>query len=100
MRFTKRWRWRFGFARVVRAQVRTGRPPEARETYERLRAAGYSSWASYRLLAAVYEGAVASMLLDERVYDHEAYLRQLLTLPRRPSVSLDDFPRAGQPNER
>ncbi len=89
MRFTKRWRWRIGFARVVRSQVRTAQPPEVRSVYQRLCAEGYSSREAYGLLAAVYEAEVASMLLEERVYDHQIYLRRLLALPTRPDVSLD-----------
>jgi hypothetical protein len=52
------------------------------------------------LLAAVYEAEVATMLLEERVYDHAAYLKLLLALPQPPTVSLNDIPRTGRPNER
>jgi hypothetical protein len=93
-------RWRIGFARVVRSQVRTGQPPEARAVYERLRADGFSSWGAYRLLARAYEAEVAAMLLDERVYDHDIYLQRLLALPTPPSISLDNVSRAGRPNDR
>ena len=89
MRWSKRWRWRFGFARAVRAQVRSGIPPEVRATFERLRSAGMSRWKAYRLLAAVYEGEVATMILEERVYDHGSYVRALDALPTRPTSSLD-----------
>lgn len=89
MHWSKRARWRVGFARVVRAQVRTGRPPETRATFARLRAAGLSRWQCYRLLASVYEAEVATMIRDERVYDHAAYVRALDALPGRPTVSLD-----------
>ena len=100
MRLTKRVRWRVGFARVVRSQVRTARPPEARAVYERLRAEGLSSWRAYRLLAMAYEAEVAAMLLEERVYDQDIYLQRLLALPTPPSISLDSVSRAGRPNER
>ena len=89
MRLLKRLRWRLGFARVVRSQVRTGRPPEARAVYERLLGEGRSSRQAYALLAAVYEAEVAAMMIEERVYDHQEYLRRLLALPRRPDLSLD-----------
>ena len=89
MRLLKRLRWRFGFARVVRSQVRTGRPPEARAVYERLLAEGLTSRRAYALLAAVYEAEVASMMIEERVYDHQRWLERLLALPRRPDLSLD-----------
>ena len=89
MRLLKRLSWRFGFARVVRSQVRTGRPPEARAVYERLLGEGFSSREAYALLAAVYEAEVAAMIIEERVYDHQAYLRRLLALPTRPDLSLD-----------
>ena len=92
MRFTKRMRWRFGFARVVRAQVRTGRPPEVRSVYERLRAEGFSSWRAYRCLAMAYEAEVAAMLTERRVYDHDVYLQRLLALPTPPGITLDDVP--------
>jgi hypothetical protein len=100
MRFTKRVRWRLGFARVVSSQVRTGRPPEARAVYERLRAEGFSSWRAYRLLARVYEAEVAAMLLEERVYDHHVYLQRLLALPTPPGISLDNVSRSGRRNQR
>lgn len=93
MRFEKRLRWRFGFLRVAFAQVRTGRPPEAAATVERLRQAGIPGWRAYRLLVAAYEAEVASMLLEQRVYDHEAYLRHLDRLPDTPNVSLADLSR-------
>ena len=92
MRFLKRLRWRLGFARVARSQVRTGRPPEARVVYERLLAEGYSSRRAYALLAAVYEAEVAAMMIEERVYDHQTYLRWLHALPARPDLSLDLVP--------
>lgn len=100
MRFTKRVRWRIGFARVVRLQVRTGRPPEARAVYERLRAEGFSSWRAYRLLAMAYEAEVAAMLLEGRVYDHDVYLRRLSALPNSPTVSLKSVSRPGRPSVR
>ena len=96
MRFLKRLRWRFGFARVVRSQVRTGRPPEARAVYERLLGEGYSSRRAYALLAAVYEAEVAAMMIQQRVYDHQAYLRRLLAMPARPDLSLDAVGRRGR----
>jgi hypothetical protein len=42
---------------------------------------------------SVYEAEVAAMILEERVYDHAAYVRRLDELPRRPTVSLDMVPR-------
>ena len=97
MRVTKRLRWRWGFARAVRAQVRSGRPPEVRAAYERLRAGGVGWWRAWRLLAAAYEAEVAAMMLEERVYSHEAYVRALAALPARPALSLRDVPRRRRP---
>lgn len=89
MRLTKRLRWRLGFLRVSVAQVRKGRPPEAGIAYERLRDAGIPVWRAFRLLAAAYEAEVASMIAEERTYDHERYLQLLDGLPSRPAMSLD-----------
>jgi hypothetical protein len=89
MRVGKRLRWRIGFLRVAVAQVRTGRPPEARAAFQRLREAGVPAWRSYRLLAAAYEAEVATMILEERVYDHAAYVGHLNRLPDAPTVSLE-----------
>ena len=54
--------------------------------------AGLSPWRAYRLLASAYEAEVAAMMLEERVYDHEAYVRTLNALPARPARSLDRGP--------
>ena len=89
MRFPKRLRWRLGFARVVRSQVGTGRPPEARALSGRLLGEGSSSRRAYALLAAVYEAEVAAMMIEQRAYDHHAYLQRLLALPAQPDLSLD-----------
>ena len=99
MRLTKRLRWRLGFARVVRSQLRTGRPPEVAETYARLRAAGLSRWRARRLLTAAYEAEVAAMILEQRVYDHVRYLQRVAALPDPPRPSLDDVP-SRQPRAR
>lgn len=92
MRLTKELRWRIGFVRVALAQVSTGRPPEARATFERLTHDGVSTWRAYLLLAAAYEAEVASMLTEGRVYDHQHYVRLLDALPVRPDRSLRDAP--------
>lgn len=60
----------------------------------------YSARKAYRLLAAVYETQVASMLLEERVYDHQIYLGRLMALPTPPTCHSTTSPRAGRPNER
>lgn len=49
-------------------------------------------WRAYRLLIAVYEAEVASMLREGRVYDHERYLHRLLALPTPPSETLAHGP--------
>lgn len=95
MRFEKRVRWRIGFLRVTLAQIRTGRPPEVRATYERLTASGVSPWRAYRLLAAAYEAEVATMLIETRVYSAAAYRRHLDRLPETPSVSLSSVSATG-----
>lgn len=89
MRLLKRLRWRIGFLRVSRLMVRTGRPPETRATYQRLRAAGTPAWHAYRLLAAAYEAETASMLREQRVHDHARYVAELNALPRLPVSSLN-----------
>lgn len=100
MHWFKRFRWRFGHARMVRAQVRSGYLPEVRATFERLRQTGHSARQVYRLLAAVYEAEVATMLIEDRLWDRSAYFRGLDALPTRPTVSLDDVRRAGRRNIR
>lgn len=94
MRLTKRLGWRWGLAGAVAPQVRTGRPPQVRAAYERLRTAGITRWRASRLFAAAYEAEVASMLLEERVYSHEAYVQTLAALPAPPGRSLRDVPRS------
>ena len=100
MHLLKKWRWRFGFHRAVRAQVRTGRPPEVRQVFATLRAMEFSSWRAYRMLAAAYEAEVAAMLIDDRLYDHEAYLQVLEALPVLPQRTLDQVSATGRPGER
>ena len=96
MRWLKKLRWRLGFRRVVRLQVRTGVPVETRATFDRLVAAGLSERDVFRLLDSAYEAEVAAMLLGQRVYDHAEFVRVLEGLPRAPDVSLDDVGRAGR----
>jgi hypothetical protein len=92
MRFLKKLRWRIGFARVARSQIRTGRPPQTRTVFERLRTQGFSRWKAYRLLALAYEAEVAAMIVENRVYDDARYLRVLDALPAVPEHSLNNVP--------
>ncbi len=92
MRTLKRLRWRMGFAQVVLRQLRTERPPEVLDTYRRLSADGIAPWEAYRLLVAVHEAEVASMLSESRVYDHGRFVGRLTALPTPPPESLATVP--------
>jgi hypothetical protein len=69
---------------VLQNQMEAGEPPETKQTFERLRAAGVPEDEIWRLMSAVLAGELATMMREERLYDRDHYVRALSGLPNWP----------------
>lgn len=74
---------------VVKNQMRAGDPPEARESYERLLAEGYSEEEVMKYLGSVVATEIFEVLEKGRSYNHENYIKSLKALPDLSSESQD-----------
>ena len=70
--------------KVIEYQMRKGSPKETKQTFDRLRAAGYSRKETMRLLACVLIGELNEMVRDKRTYDEAIYVKKLILLPEMP----------------
>ncbi len=69
---------------VVGNQLRDGTPPETRQTFDRLLAAGYPEEEARRLIACAVTSEIFDVLKNHQPYDEASYsaaLRRLPTLP-------------------
>ncbi|MGA2383342.1 MAG: hypothetical protein ABSG61_07890 [Gemmatimonadales bacterium] len=69
---------------ILQNQMDAGEPPETKQTFERLRAAGVPEDEVWRLMSGVLAGELATMMREERLYDRERYVRALGSLPNWP----------------
>jgi hypothetical protein len=69
---------------AIRDQIKAADPPEARRTFERLRANGLSKDQAIEFMAAVLAGEIFDMLKNKRAYDRERYETALRALPKLP----------------
>jgi hypothetical protein len=69
---------------VIENQMKMDNPPETKETFHRLRAAGYSRKETMRLLACVLLVELNDMVRDNRLYDEATYVEKLMALPEMP----------------
>jgi uncharacterized protein with ATP-grasp and redox domains len=75
---------RQAFLRIVRNQLRSGKPPETKATLERLMAEGYSRDHSMKLIAAVVATEIVDMLNENEPFKEARYLAALQALPKLP----------------
>ena len=69
---------------ILQNQMDAGEPPETKQTFERLRAAGVPEDEVWRLMSGVLAGELATMMREERLYDRDRYVRGLGSLPNWP----------------
>jgi uncharacterized protein DUF1841 len=69
---------------VVDNQLHDNRPPETRQTLERLLAQGYSRDEARRLIANVVASEIFSVLKKKKPYDEARFVAALRWLPRLP----------------
>jgi len=70
--------------KVIEVQMKDNNPPETKETFHRLRAAGYSRKETMRMLACVLLVEMNDMVRDNRLYDEASYVKKLTALPEMP----------------
>lgn len=66
---------------VVENQLRDGRPPETRNTLDRLIADGFSRKEALELIACVVTSEIFDVLNSDQPYDEGRYLAGLRALP-------------------
>ena len=70
--------------RAVSNQLRINKPPETKETLNRLMAEGHSKQESMEMIGAVLSNHLYYMLKEQKKYDNESYVRDLNRLPKYP----------------
>ena len=70
--------------KVIEYQMREGKPKETKQTFDRLRAAGYSHQETMRQLACVVIVEMNEMVRDKRTFDEAIYVKKLKALPEMP----------------
>ena len=71
--------------KTVRDQIRGHNPPEAEQSYYRLRAQGYSDDDAVELIAAALAAEMFYVLSQQREHDPVRYAKMLKALPTLPS---------------
>jgi len=69
---------------VVENQLRDGAPPETRQTFERLVAAGHSAPEAKRLIGVVVASEIFNLLKRGEPYDEARFVAALRRLPKLP----------------
>lgn len=67
---------------VVESQVRSGDPPETRQTLERLTSGGYSRKIAVLMIASVVVKELWHMQKEQRVFDRARFIADLESLPQ------------------
>ncbi len=70
---------------IVDAQIRSKRPPESHETYDRLVHLGYSDEEARDLIGVVVSGEVISVMKMNKSFDSTRYISALKKLPTLPT---------------
>jgi hypothetical protein len=73
---------------AVDNQLRGNNPPEARATYERLRAEGHSDEDARRLIARALATELWHVLKEGEPYHHARYAAKLRRLPEEPETGV------------
>ena len=81
---------RAGLREAIQSQITANDPPETKETFGRLIAAGFAEEDAWRLLSAVLAIELAAILREGRPFSLDAYVKVLKALPDLP---LDKWPR-------
>lgn len=69
---------------AIETQMREGNPPETKQTFDRLTAAGYSRKETMKYLACVLLVELNGMVRDKRMYIEASYVKKLKALPEMP----------------
>jgi hypothetical protein len=72
------------FKKVIRNQLRSGKPPITRETLERLQKEGIAEPEAIRLMACVMAVEMWSVMHDQREFNLEKYTAMMRKLPQLP----------------
>ncbi len=69
---------------VVANQLRDNNPPETKQTYARLKIAGYSDEDARILIGQVVMCEIFDVLKQGQVFNHERFVARLTKLPEEP----------------
>lgn len=72
------------FKKVIRNQIRTGKPPITKETYNRLIKEGHDKSKAIRLMSCAIAAEIYNMAKENRKFNDNLYSRMLSKLPDMP----------------
>jgi hypothetical protein len=77
-------RLRAAYLEAVETQLKSGEPPETKETYARLRSEGFSDEEARVLLAQVIAVESYCVLKEKKPFNRARFVRNLNALPAQP----------------
>jgi len=72
------------FLTVVANQLKSNKPPETRQTLERLKKEGYTEEESKLLIAQCVAAEIQKVMQTNQPFDNERYVKSLHQLPESP----------------
>ncbi|REJ96627.1 MAG: hypothetical protein DWQ34_03630 [Planctomycetota bacterium] len=69
---------------IINIQMRSGEPPETKQTYDRLISDGHPQEEVMKMLACVVMSEIFGALKNKQPYDHQRYTAALRALPELP----------------
>ena len=76
--------FRAALREAIQNQITANNPPQTKETFGRLIAAGFAEEDAWRLLSAVLAGELAALVREGRPFSLGAYVKALKALPDLP----------------
>ncbi|MDD4968044.1 MAG: DUF1841 family protein [Paludibacter sp.] len=70
--------------KIIANQMRSNKPPETKQTFERLKALGYSNLDAKKLIAQCVAVELFKLLKFKKPYDEVRYITNLKKLPKEP----------------
>ncbi len=69
---------------IVTNQLRDGKPPETKQTFDRLVKSGYSTTDAKKYIGQCVALEIFNLMKHKRPFDEKRYVQNLLNLPKEP----------------
>ena len=69
---------------IIKNQIKANKPPETKQTFDRLRAMGYDKFVTKQLIGQCLALELWDILKNKKPFDEERYIKNLKNLPEDP----------------